>query len=165
MVVCIIALIVFAILGIFSARYRKLAKEAAICTFRKLTLKPCDTGLDTRIKANVTSKLMNYPKTAKFVHKNFDTLMSALFIVTIISMVLTGVYGISGVYNYIQFGNCHGPDSTDACFFASAFTAPSNQVGILNCVASDCTCVTPTVNCTITGKDASCSGAICACPK
>jgi len=165
MVICIIALAVFAILGIFSAKYRKLAKEAADCTFKKLTLKPCDTGLDIRLKSHLTAKLMNHPKTAKFVHNNFDMLMSVLFIIMIASMAATGYYGIIGVYNYAQFGNCNGENSDGFCAFEAIATAHPSQIGNLSCVASDCKCITSSVNCTITGKDSSCNGATCTCPK
>ena len=164
MVVCIIALAVFAVLGIFSARYRKLAEEAASCTFKKLTLRPCDTGLDVRIKANLTSKLINYPRTAKLVHNHFDTLMAIMFIVMIASLGVTGYYGIKGVYNYVQFGNCNGPNSDDICIFDIAAEHPS-RIGALSCTATDCRCITPATNCTIAGKDYTpCDGTTCSCP-
>lgn len=166
MVVCIIALIAFAVLGIFSARYRRLAKEAASCTFKKLTLRPCDTGLDVRIKSNLTAKLINHPKAAKFVHNNFDTMMTLLFILMILSMAFTGYYGIKGVYNYVQFGNCNGPNSNDICIFDIAAEHPVSRIGALSCNATDCKCITPAVTCTITGKDYTpCDGTTCSCPK
>ncbi len=165
MVVCFIALIAFAILGIFSAKYRKLAKEAAGCTFKKLTLRPCDTGLDIRLKSHLTAKLMNYPKTAKFVHNNFDVLMSVFFIIMLVSLAATGYYGIKGVYNYAQFGNCNGENSDDTCIYGTVIGTHPSLIGNISCVASDCTCITPAINCTIIGKDASCNGATCTCPK
>lgn len=165
MVVCIIALVAFAVLGIFSARYRKLAKEAASCTFKKMTFRPCDTGLDVRIKSHFTSKLINHPKTAKFVHNYFDGIMTVMFILMIVSLAFTGYYGFKGVYNYVQFGNCNGPNSDDICIFKEVATAHPSLVGTLSCTADDCMCITPTTNCTITGKDSSCNGATCTCPK
>ena len=166
MVVCFIALAAFAVLGIFSARYRKLAREAANCTFKKLTLKPCDTGLDIKIKAAATSKLINYPRTARFVHKNFDMLMAIMFIITVVSLVATGYYGFRGVYNYAQFGNCNGPDSNAFCIFTEALSSHPSVKGALSCNATDCTCITPTANCTITGKDYTpCDGTTCSCPR
>lgn len=166
MVVCIIALVAFAVLGIFSARYRKLTKEAAECTFKKLTFRPCDTGLDVRIKANMTSKLINYPRTAKLVHNHFDTMMTIMFIIMIASLGLTGYYGIKGVYNYVQFGNCNGQNSDDICIFKEVATAHPSFVGALNCNATDCKCMTPAINCSISGEDYTpCDGTTCSCPK
>jgi hypothetical protein len=165
MVVCTIALVVFAILGIFSARYRKLAKEAFDCTFKKLTFKPCDTGLDTRIKAGITTKLMRWPKAAKWMHKNFDTLTTILFMVMIVSTVWSGYEIGKGVYNYEKYGNCNGPDSSAFCIFNIA-NAEKPRTGALYCNATDCTCITPEINCTIKGGNYTpCSGATCSCPK
>ncbi len=74
---CLIALIVFSILGIFSATHRKLAKEAFDCVFRRITLRPCNTGFDQKIKGKIIGKLLNKsPKLAKGVqslHELFDT--------------------------------------------------------------------------------------------
>ena len=71
MVICIVALAVFAILGIGSLRFRKLAKEAFDCTFRTITFRVCKTNLDERIRARLTAQLMKTPPLAKFVYRNF----------------------------------------------------------------------------------------------
>ena len=47
---CLIALIIFGIMGIFSASHRALAKEAFICVFKRVTFRPCDTGFKEKIK-------------------------------------------------------------------------------------------------------------------
>lgn len=52
---CLAALVVFSILGIFSASYRPLAREAFNCVFRKMTLRSCNTGFDQKIKTKLTS--------------------------------------------------------------------------------------------------------------
>jgi len=51
--ICVVALIVFGILGIFSAKYRVIAKEAFDCVFRKITLRKCDSRLDSRLKSEI----------------------------------------------------------------------------------------------------------------
>lgn len=53
MILCLVALVVFGILGIFSAKYRELAKEAFGCFFKTIQLKPCDSKLDQRIKSSL----------------------------------------------------------------------------------------------------------------
>jgi hypothetical protein len=55
---CIIALIVFSIMGIFSASHRALAKEAFSCVFKRITFRPCDTGFQEKIKGKILSKLI-----------------------------------------------------------------------------------------------------------
>jgi len=106
MVVCIIALAVFGIMGIFSAKYRLLAKEAFRCFFRMVRLKPCDTGFDQRIKNKIISKMMGFPAAAKFIYKNFNAI-SWIFVITF----FLSIAGIGyGAYQYYLFGNCNGPD-------------------------------------------------------
>lgn len=112
MVFCIIALVVFSILGIFSAKYRSYAKEAYRCVFKMITLRPCDTAFDQKAKSKITGKLMNRsPKIAKFIFKHFNDL-SWLLVVTM--LVSTAFAGLS-IYNLVVYGNCNGPESTDIC--------------------------------------------------
>ena len=113
MVVCAIALVIFGVLGIFSAKYRRLAKEAFDCVFKMVQLKPCDTGFDQRVKAYVTTKLMKFPPFAKFVYNNFN-LLSWVFVLTF----FLSIGGIGyGLYNYFVFGNCNGPQSNGFCIY------------------------------------------------
>jgi hypothetical protein len=113
MVICIIALVVFSLMGIFSVGYRRLAKEAFDCTFRSITFRPCKTNLDQRIRAKLTAKLMNTPKIAKFIYKNFK-ILSWIFVLIFFASLGYSAYGI---YNLIVHGTC-SPGS-DSCPFAS----------------------------------------------
>jgi hypothetical protein len=123
MVICIIGLFIFAILGTFSTKYRLLFKESYRCIFRMMTFRPCETKLDERIKAKLISKFMNRsPKLAKFTYKNFKALSIILTLVFLVSLAL-GVYSVSvGIYNYITYGNCSGPNG-GACIISQ--TTPS----------------------------------------
>ncbi|MCX6820404.1 MAG: hypothetical protein NT016_00400 [Candidatus Aenigmarchaeota archaeon] len=101
--ICLFALFAFAVLGIFSAKYRPMAKEAFRCTFLKLTFKPCDTQLDQRIKSKLTSKLLpRAPALAKFVYKNFDLLSTAFTLVFFASTA----YSAYSLYNLVTLGTC-----------------------------------------------------------
>ncbi|MFH1261169.1 MAG: thioredoxin domain-containing protein [Candidatus Micrarchaeota archaeon] len=112
MVLCIIAAIVFAVMSIFSAKYRPLAKEGFRCVFRTIMLKPCDTGLDERIKAELVSGLMKYtPGGARFANKHFAMISWVFVILTIASFG----YTIYGFYNFYYYGNCDGPQSAGVC--------------------------------------------------
>ncbi|MEM4259921.1 MAG: thioredoxin domain-containing protein [Candidatus Woesearchaeota archaeon] len=110
--ICIIALIVFGILGLFSATYRKIAKEALDCVFRRITFRKCTTGLDKRLKSAITGKIMTKSlRTARFVYKYFEVFSWFFLILMIVSM-----FGIGyGIYNYVLFGNCNGPQSNSFC--------------------------------------------------
>ena len=82
MVLCFIALIVFAILGLFSAKYRPLARQALDCTIRKATLRPCDSSLDAVLSAGILSRTMRFsPRLARGVNKNFAILSALLTII------------------------------------------------------------------------------------
>lgn len=112
--ICLIALIVFGVLGIFSATHRQLAKEAFDCVFKKLTFRKCETGLDTRLKSKVTGKLIRKsPKIARLVYKHFEVLSWSFIILFTLSTVYVGIGG----YNYYLYGNCNGPSEEGFCIF------------------------------------------------
>ena len=101
--ICIIALITFGILGIFSARYRSLAGEAFRCVFQRMQLKPCTTGFDQKIKSKLTSKLLKRsPRTARFVYKRFE-ILSWIFTILLFSSMFYSAYGL---YNLFTYGTC-----------------------------------------------------------
>ncbi|MDO8628332.1 MAG: hypothetical protein Q7R56_01100 [Nanoarchaeota archaeon] len=110
--ICLLAFIVFAILGIFSVKYRVLAKEAFNCTFRKITFRPCATDLNIRIKTTIVGTLLTKaPRTAKIIH-NYFTIISIIFTILVL---LSTFYTAQGLYYYAQYGNCNGPQSTAFC--------------------------------------------------
>ncbi|MFH1521247.1 MAG: thioredoxin domain-containing protein [Candidatus Micrarchaeota archaeon] len=112
MVLCIIAFFVFAVMSIFSAKYRPLAREGLKCVFKTLTLKPCDTGLDDRIKAKLVSGLLKFsPGAARLLNKQF-VVFSWLFVILTVASFAYTVYGF---YNFYVYGNCDGPGSTNSC--------------------------------------------------
>ena len=114
MVLCFIALPVFAILGLFSIKYRKLTKDSLNCLFRTATLRKCESGLDDRIKSSITGSLLNFsPKTAGLVYKHYKLLSWIILLIFIWSAIQGGI----GTYNLIKYGNCYGPEETGFCVF------------------------------------------------
>lgn len=112
--ICIIALVVFGILGIFSAKYRTIAKEAFECVFRRLTLRKCTTGLDKRLKSQITGKLMRRrPRLGKAIYKHFEAISWIFTVVLILSLG----YSVYSVGNLFIFGNCYGPEPSGFCIF------------------------------------------------
>jgi hypothetical protein len=103
MVICIVALVVFSVLGIFSAKWRKSAKEAFQCVFKMIQFKPCDVKLEEKIKSKLTSKLLNRaPSLARFFYKNFKLLSWSFTIAFFASLI----YSAYGIFNLIFFGSC-----------------------------------------------------------
>jgi predicted DsbA family dithiol-disulfide isomerase len=112
--ICIIALIVFSIMGIFSVTYRQLAAKAFDCVFRRLTLRPCQSGLDRQVKTSIISFFSKKNvKIARFVAKYFEILSWTFLIIMIVSMFFTA----QGIYNYVVYGNCNGQNSTGICVY------------------------------------------------
>lgn len=111
---CIAAFFVLAIMGIFSATHRQLAKEALDCVFRRVTLRPCDTGFDTKVKSKILGSLINRsPKVAKFVSKRFELLAWTFMIV----FTLASIFTLRGLYNYWMWGSCNGLNQSGFCVF------------------------------------------------
>jgi protein-disulfide isomerase len=112
MVLCILAFFVFAVMSIFSAKYRSLAKEGLKCVFRTITFKPCDIGLDDRIKAKLVSGLLKFsPHAAKVLNRYFVTFSWVFVILTFGSFF----YSLYSLYNFYLYGNCDGPGSINGC--------------------------------------------------
>ena len=106
MVLCFVALAVLAVLSIFSAKYRPLAKRAFSCVAKKVTLRPCDTGLDEEIKAKSIAGIMKLsPKAAQFTNRHFEALSTAFTILFFLSIAFT----IQGAFYFVIYGNCNGP--------------------------------------------------------
>ncbi|NYZ78520.1 thioredoxin family protein [Candidatus Micrarchaeota archaeon] len=104
MILCLLAMVVFGILGIFSAKYRELAKEAFGCFFNTIQLKPCDSKLDQRIKSTLIAKIMKLsPGLARMTYKNFAVLSWIFTILFFASMA----YSAYSVYNLVVYGSCN----------------------------------------------------------
>ncbi|MEW6062832.1 MAG: hypothetical protein AB1571_00465 [Nanoarchaeota archaeon] len=142
MVLCYIAVGVFGILSIFSAKYRPLFKESLDCTFRKMTFRPCRTDLETRLKAKVTGKLMRFPKIAKAWYKHFQ-LISMVFILLFFASMGYSAYGF---YIYAKYGNCNGPHSNEFCLFNPSHTGLVH-CGSEHCQENGCNCENESVGC------------------
>ena len=114
--ICFVALIVFAVLGIFSAKYRGYFFEASDCIFRRVTLRKCNTSFDTKMKMKITTKTSKLNKPlGGFIFKHFEALSWILTIVMIVSLIWSGYTGAVAVYNWVEYGNCNGPNSALVC--------------------------------------------------
>jgi thiol-disulfide isomerase/thioredoxin len=112
--ICLIALVVFGILGIFSAKYRQISFKAFDCVFRRMTLRPCNSGLDHQLKTGVVGFLSRRSvKAARFTVKHFEIISWIFTILMIVSLF----FSVKGVYYYVVYGNCNGENSNDFCVF------------------------------------------------
>ena len=114
MVFCIVGLVIFGVLGIFSAKYRRYFRESLHCMKRQLTLRPCDTQFDQEMKSKIAASAgKKSERLGRFIYKRFALLSWIMIIMLAASIAMIGF----GVYSYIAFGNCNGPDSSDFCIF------------------------------------------------
>lgn len=116
--ICLIALAVFAILGIISAKYRAYFFEALDCVTKKVTLRKCTTSFDKKMKMKVSSKVSILNQSlGSFVFKHFELISWIVTIIMILSLIWTAYAGVLGVYNWYAYGNCNGPESNELCVY------------------------------------------------
>jgi hypothetical protein len=130
---CIAAFIVLAILGIFSARYRSLAKKAWVCTARKTTFRKCDTSFKEDTKSLLLGKIIiTRPRLAKFLEKWLDVFAFVFVILTIWSLFIVLVSGL----NLFVYGTCN-PNNAESCAVgAEACGITTEKEGFWNSIGS-----------------------------
>ncbi len=127
MVLCIIALPILAVLSLFSVKYRKLAKDSLECVFRAATFSKCESGLDERIKAGITGRMLRFsPAIAGFVYRNYKLLSVGMLVLFLSSFVFSGI----GIYNYYEYGNCNGPEDTGFCVLDPSGSGVSQETSV-----------------------------------
>ncbi|MBS3068832.1 thioredoxin domain-containing protein [Candidatus Micrarchaeota archaeon] len=135
--ICFIALFVFGVLSIFSAKYRPFAKQAFDCTFRRLTLRACNTSLEEEVKSKTVAwALSKNAAFAKLLNRHWELLSWAFTLLMFASLA----YSLLGLVNYIYYGDCNGPTPGGFCIYSELFgngtanpsqlIAPSSLAGI-----------------------------------
>jgi len=121
MPLCLVALVVFSVMSIWSAKYRRLAKEAFKCVRKTLMLSPCDMAFEQKVKAKVTAKLLNIsPTLARGFYQNFRIFAWAFTASFFVSLFITAY----SFYNYAVYGSC---DPGEPCYI----TALGVSIGVL----------------------------------
>lgn len=112
---CLVALIIFLILGIFSLTHRQLAKEAFDCVFKNITFRPCDTGFDKKIKGQILGSIVNkLPNLAKNVNRHWKLLSWILTILFFASLF----FSVKAIYNLTIHQTCT-PTNPQSCILNS----------------------------------------------
>lgn len=111
---CIAAFIIFAILGIFSASYRSLAKKAWKCTLRKMTFRPCDINFQEEAKAKLLGKfIITKPRLARFLDRWIGVFASIFVILSVWSLLVVFNSGL----NLLVYDTCN-PNNAESCSLA-----------------------------------------------
>lgn len=132
--ICLIALAVFAVCGIFSAKYRSWAKEAFDCVFRRITLRPCNTAFDKKVQAKIVGKMLQRNvRAAAFINKYFELISWIFTIIMIVSLI----YSAIAVYNLVVHGTCDPVNGE--CVFKPGEPVPASCSGTV-CTEKGCSC-------------------------
>ncbi|MFB6166783.1 MAG: hypothetical protein ABEJ62_00790 [Candidatus Nanohaloarchaea archaeon] len=124
--ICLLSLLVFGILGIFSASHRALAAEAFDCVTRRVKREPCETDLEDRVKASVIGKTLDYsPRAAKILSRHFELFSWVL----LIALLLTGAYSAFSLFNYVVYGYCAGAAAQGGCSLEAGSPLLNTAVG------------------------------------
>ncbi|MBR9707581.1 MAG: hypothetical protein GOV15_04045, partial [Candidatus Diapherotrites archaeon] len=143
--ICFIAMLVFGVLGVFSAKHRPYAKEAFDCVFRRMTLRPCNTSFDRKMRAKIVGRILPHSKpTAKFVGRYFEFITWGFTLMFLGSFVLSA----QSVYNYAAFGDCNGPHSDgEGCFLNELNPSSAGSCGSDFCAENGCECDNLEIGC------------------
>jgi|SRR3989344_6843572 len=137
MVLCFIAFPVLLIMGIFSVKYRILAKDAFECLGRTVTFRKCKSNLDDRIKSHLTGKIIKRShKFGIFFYRNFQ-LISVIMIILLVASIF---FSITGLFNYIKYGNCNGPENEGTFCIYSEILGDSSCDNLELCTNEECNC-------------------------
>lgn len=129
---CLLALIIFSILGIFSASQRVLAKEAFDCVFKRITFRPCNANFQEKIKGKILAKLITRSTfLTKMVNKHYEILSWIFFIL----MLGSTIWVLRGGYNFYVYGSCNGLNESGFCAFD-----PSGENNKVTTLGDNATC-------------------------
>jgi len=112
---CIAAFIVLAIISIFSASQRKLAKKAWNCTLHRITFRPCDTNFKEEAKSKLLSHVAKRtPRLVKVADVGIEVASFLLVILTVWSILSVLNSGL----NLFVWGTCN-PSEASSCSLSS----------------------------------------------
>jgi len=111
---CIVSFVVLGILGIFSASNRQLARESLDCVLRRVTLRPCNTGFDEKMKAKILGfVIVRSEGGARLLNRFFEPLSWAFFMLLMVS----SIWSMRSLYLFYTSGSCNGLNQVGFCVF------------------------------------------------
>jgi len=124
---CIVSFVVLGILGIFSASNRQMAGESLDCVLRRVTLRPCNTGFDEKMKAKILGFVIVRSETgARLLNRFFEPLSWVFFVL----LMASSIWSVRGLYLFYTSGSCNGLNQAGFCVFDPK--GSSNQIsGVL----------------------------------
>lgn len=112
---CIAAFIVLAIISVFSASHRKMAKKAWGCTMRRVTFRPCDTSFKDEMKSRILGHVANKtPRLVRVADVGVEVASFLLVVLTVWSLLIAVKSGL----NLYVWGTCN-PANASTCSLGS----------------------------------------------
>lgn len=127
---CVASLIVLLVLSVFSAKYRPYVKEAYDCVFRRITLRPCNTGFDVKVKSAVVVALAKKSEKLANLFNRYFEILSWIFVV---SFVVSLGWTLRGGYLFWTTGSCNGLNQGGFCVFD-----PSGESNAVSAASVEC---------------------------
>ncbi len=113
--VCIVAFFVVLVLSAVSAKYRKLLGKAWGCTWRRVTLRPCDTTFRDDVKNSMLAPLaVRAPRLVRPASIAIEVVAWLMVLSLIVSLYLLGRSGL----NLVVYGTCD-KQNAQACSLAA----------------------------------------------
>lgn len=108
---CIVAFFVVLVASAVSARYRKLLGRAWGCTWRRVTLRPCDSSFGADVKSGMLAPLaLRAPRLVRPAGVAIDVLAWVTVISLVVSLYIVGRSGL----NLAVYGTCD-KQNAEAC--------------------------------------------------
>jgi hypothetical protein len=84
------------------------------CVLRRVTLRPCNTGFDEKMKAKILGKvIMRSEGLARFISKRFEVLAWIFFFI----FLAASVFSVRGLVLFYTTGSCNGLNEQAFCVF------------------------------------------------
>jgi hypothetical protein len=103
--VCTFAGVVFSVIGIFSPRHRRLAKQSFDCALSRFGMRKCDVTIEEIIRSEAVSALMPASKPAA---KAFNAHFNVIFPVFALALVITILLSAAWLLNFVFLAGCGG---------------------------------------------------------
>ncbi|MEN4011578.1 MAG: DsbA family protein [Chloroflexota bacterium] len=121
--ICVISLVILSVMGIFSAENRSLAREALDCVLRRVTLRPCNTGFNEKMKARILGFVITRSESgARLLNRYFEPL-AWLFVILFVG---SSIFAARGIFLFYTTGSCDGLNQSGFCVFDP--TGQANQI-------------------------------------
>lgn len=130
---CIAAFIVLLAMGAVSAKYRRLLGRAAACTWRRVTLRPCDTTFREDLKNSMLAPLaVRAPALVKPASVAIEVLAWVMVLSLVLSLYIVGRSGL----NLFVYGTCDKQNAQACTLSAQVCSVGTSTPGFWESVGS-----------------------------